>query len=254
MIARLAVLSIALTVALTAADFWTKPAADWTDKELDQMLTNSPWADRMAVETGQRGPVGNADDKGGPIQGNLTAPIVLVWRTSLPIRQAFARRANGPVGEAPANTSILLVSGIPAMFRADIADPAKVMAESVLKVKGKADIHPTEVQVAGGAPAAPPNAPNLGQDAAQSDITAGPPAGGRGGRGGGGAPPAAAPGGIPGGRGFGGAPINLLLVFPKNAGLTVDDKEVEFVTKIGKMNIRKKFKLKDMVVNGKLEM
>ncbi len=71
-----------------------------------------------------------------------------------------------------------------------------------------------------------------------------------------------APGGAPGGpgakgggKGFpGGGTFNLIYAFPKHAGLTVDDKEMEFVNKVGKMSIRKKFKLKDMVVNGKLEM
>ena len=32
------------------------------------------------------------------------------------------------------------------------------------------------------------------------------------------------------------------------------DEEFEFTTKVGKMQIRKKFKLKDMMYNGKLEM
>ncbi|MEO5924020.1 MAG: hypothetical protein ABIR70_09355 [Bryobacteraceae bacterium] len=227
MLTKLSLLSVGLTVALVAADFWTKPVADWTDKEMDMMLSDSPWADRMAVETGQRGNVGNADDGKGPMQGNLTAPVVVVWRTALPIRQAVARRGNTPVGEEP-TVSLLLASGFPAMFRADATDAAKLAADTVIKVKGKADIHPTEVQLPAAA-AAPKGAP-----------------GGPGGPG----------GGKGGGKGFGGGggTFDLIFAFPKNAGLTLDDKEIEFITKVGKMNIRKKFKLKDMVVNGKLEM
>jgi hypothetical protein len=205
---------MAIAVALAAADFWSKPAADWTEKELEQMLSDSPWADRMAVETGQRGNVGNADDGKGPMQGNLTTPIVVAWRTALPIRQAIARRSNAPMNEAEPTVSVLLASLFPAQFRGEAADGAKLVADTVIKVKGKADIHPTEVQLPNAAPA---------------------------------------PGGGKGKGGFGGT-FDLIFVFPKNAGLTVDDKELEFVTKVGKMNIRKKFKLKDMVVNGKLEM
>ena len=55
MIKKLGLLTLGVTAALVAADFWTNPAADWTDKEIDAMISDSPWADRMAVETGQRG-------------------------------------------------------------------------------------------------------------------------------------------------------------------------------------------------------
>jgi hypothetical protein len=236
MIKKLALLSLGVTVGLMAADFWTKPAAEWTEKDLDQMISDSPWADRMAVETGQRGAIGNPDDKGGPMQGNLTTPIVVVWRTALPIRQALERR--GQKGsEAEPTASVLLLSGFPGMFRADIADMAKLTADTTIKVKGKPDMHPTEIQVPGGAaPAAGPGGP-------------GGPGGGKGG-----APGGGKGFGGPGGRGGGGGNFDLLMIFPKTAGLTVDDKEMEFSTKVGKMSIRKKFKLKDMVFNGKLEM
>ncbi len=227
MLTKLSLLSVGFAVALVAADFWTKPVADWTDKELETMLTDSPWADRLLVETGQRGNVGNAEDTKGPMQGNLTAPIVVAWRTARPIREAVARRSKAPANEAEPTVSVLVASGFPAMFRGDATDAAKMLADTTLKVKGKADIHPTEVQLPA-APAAPK----------------GPPQGG-------------APGGGKGkgfgGGGFGGT-FDLIFVFPKDAGLTVDDKEVELVTKVGKMNIRKKFKLKEMVFNGKLEM
>jgi hypothetical protein len=226
MIKKLGLLTLGVAAVVAAADFWTKPVDSWTDKEVDAMISDSPWADRLAVETGQRGNIGNADDAKGAMQGNLTAPIVVVWRTAAPIRAALAKRGQKGT-EAEPTVSVLLVSGFPGQFRADATDNAKLMAETVLKVKGKPDMHPTEIQLP--AAAAP----------------AGPPAGAPGG----------AKGGFGGGKGFGGGGnFDLIMVFPKNAGLTVDDKEVEFVTKVGKMNVRKKFKLKEMVFNGKLEM
>ena len=239
MIKKLALLSLGVTAGLWAADFWAKPYTDWTDKELQSMISDSPWADRMAVETGQRGAIGNADDKGGPMQGNLTTPITVVWRTALPIRQALARLQFGseattnPAGKALLENeqavSVVLMSGLPGMFRTEGADTAKLVADTTIKVKGKPDVHPTDVQMTGGAAAAPA---------------------GRGGPGGPGGPG----GGKGGAKGGGGGTFDLIMIFPKNAGLTVDDKELEFATKVGKMSIRKKFKLKDMVYNGKLEM
>jgi hypothetical protein len=35
---------------------------------------------------------------------------------------------------------------------------------------------------------------------------------------------------------------------------TVEDREVEFITKLGASTLKYKFKLKDMVLNGKLDM
>ncbi len=53
-----------------------------------------------------------------------------------------------------------------------------------------------------------------------------------------------------GGRGA----ANMSFVFPKTTAFTIEDKEVEFYTKFDKTPIKHKFKLKDMVFNGKLEM
>ena len=45
---------------------------------------------------------------------------------------------------------------------------------------------------------------------------------------------------------------SLLFTFPRTSPISLDDKEVEFATKIGAMEVRRKFKLKDMVYQGKL--
>jgi len=49
---------------------------------------------------------------------------------------------------------------------------------------------------------------------------------------------------------------NLLLgfFFPRTDAITLDDKEVEVFTKLGEVEIKKKFKPKDMVFHGQLEM
>jgi len=47
---------------------------------------------------------------------------------------------------------------------------------------------------------------------------------------------------------------NLILFFPRTNPLTVEDNEVEFAFKLGNLNIKKKFKLKDMMFDGKLEL
>jgi hypothetical protein len=47
---------------------------------------------------------------------------------------------------------------------------------------------------------------------------------------------------------------DMIFHFPRSAPFTLDDKEVEFATKLGDFTLKYKFKLKDMVYNGKLEM
>jgi hypothetical protein len=48
--------------------------------------------------------------------------------------------------------------------------------------------------------------------------------------------------------------MDVLFAFPRSMPFTADDKEVEFITKLGTSTLKYKFKLKDMVVNGKLDM
>lgn len=48
--------------------------------------------------------------------------------------------------------------------------------------------------------------------------------------------------------------VEIALAYPRSAPFTLDDKEVEFVTKLGDLAMKFKFRLKDMVYNGKLEL
>jgi hypothetical protein len=268
-IAGIAVGAGLMTITLLAADPWTKPFGSWTDADVQKILTDSPWADRMMVETGARGAIsqdagggggaggggaagaGAADAGGGggggrsggsggggaaasaPIQGNLTTPIIVYWQSALPIKQAMfgsssATEAQKQVLAREEPAHILRVQGLPGTVRAATQDMDKLKSASMIKIKGKPDLHPLEIQVSN---PPPPQAPGGGD-----------------GKGGG-----KGFGGGKGGGGFGGGNFDLFFAFPKDAPISVDDKEMEFVTKVGQMNIRKKFKLKDMVYNGKLE-
>ena len=46
----------------------------------------------------------------------------------------------------------------------------------------------------------------------------------------------------------------ILFTFPRTAPISLDDKEVEFITRYGPMEVKHKFKLKEMVYQGKLEL
>ena len=46
--------------------------------------------------------------------------------------------------------------------------------------------------------------------------------------------------------------VRIEFLFPKNDAIALDDKEVEFVTKLGNVEVTKKFRLADMTVRGRL--
>ena len=168
------------------------------------------------------------------------------------MKQALYGKSENPQAKALLERQeanhVLRLTGFPGQFRANAQDTAKLTADSVIKIKGKADLHPTEIQLS--APQAGRGAPKQEVAAAAEEAPAAPAGrGGRGGGGGGFTPPA---GGFGGGRGFA-PPFDVYLIFPKDFAVEAD-KEIEFSTKLGKMQIRKKFKLKDMMYNGKLEM
>ena len=48
--------------------------------------------------------------------------------------------------------------------------------------------------------------------------------------------------------------VIIALMFPKKDPFSLDDKEVEFSMKLGNTTAKRKFKLKDMVFDGKLEL
>ncbi len=187
--------------------------------------------------------------------GEIEVPVRLIWQSALPVKQALSRRMPEADGQALIARDepyyVLWLQGMPGVAReAATNEKEDVIKETMLRVKGKDDLHPADYQMS-----AAPAGRGRGKASIPSQSPFIPAFFQRGGgRGGGGAPPPG--GGFGGGRGaFGNlATFDLYMLFPRDAAYTVDDKEVEFRTKIGKINIRRKFKFKDMVYNGKLEM
>jgi hypothetical protein len=216
---------------LMAADFWQKPYTEWADKDLQKMMTNSPWAHTVSVSMG--GPIAAPDGGGGggggggrgggpqgggggadaPIPGVREPEIIARWQSAMPIRQAFVRLKYGAEAgksddaqkflakEQP--TYELVLSGpLQGFLRGKPEDTAKSLSEvTFLSTKEKGAVKPVSVEV--GKP---------------------------------------------------GRSMDILIAFPRSMPYTVDDKEVEFSTKLGTSTVKIKFRLKDMVFNGKLEM
>jgi hypothetical protein len=217
---------------LVAADFWqSKPSTEWTDKELQKMVTNSPWARSLTVSM----PAAGAGDAGAPPPlsegrggrggggvpvdgvpagtGGLAPTLFARWQSALPVKQAFVRlkfgaqAANSPearllLGREEPDYVIVVSGPLRSLLRGDSAALKKaIMDTSSLSAKGKDAVMPSDIQIA------------LNQ-----------------------------------------VSNDMVFHFPRSAGFTVDDKEVEFSTKFGNLTLKFKFKPKEMVFNGKLEM
>ena len=201
---------------LAAADFWEETEfTAWSDKDVEQMMNDSPWAKRLTVRFPRppregRGPRTHSPDDGRG--GRNTIPptrVVIEWRTAQPMRQAMVRRRIGQGGTVdPAVQDLLsqsspgyvvVVTGLPGQFGR--LTPEALMAETRLERKGKSPIVPAQAQ----------------PQRAERGVT-------------------------------------IVYLFPKDDAIVLEDKDVEFITEVGDVTIKKKFKLEEMVFNDQLEL
>ena len=211
-------LAAALCAAPEAAEFWDEtPFQSWSDKQVQKVISDSPWAHEVAVAL----PPGRPTESGfGPATGRggeSTEPagfgpsfrvrLAVSWRSALPVKQAIARSQAGLNGTLSAENQeflskpekfyVIAVAGMPPQFG---ATPLRSIKDaSSLKVEGKPPI-----------PA--------------DDVT------------------------------FLRNVMVMLVAFPRTTEFTLADREVEFVTKVGEFGVKAKFKLKDMLFHGQLSL
>ena len=127
---------------LGAADFWeTKPFTMWSDQELQQITTDSPWAKKIVIAAAAAGRAGGAAD----------TPVVISWRSALPMKQALARMQLGLNGAVTPQVRALLdqkeagyvvsVDGLPARLAGSTAN---IRADTSIKVGDKTRVGPDE--------------------------------------------------------------------------------------------------------------
>ncbi|HIN10152.1 MAG TPA: hypothetical protein EYM63_00880 [Acidobacteria bacterium] len=197
---------------LAAADFWEETEfTAWSDKDVEQMMNDSPWAKRLTV----RFPRTPRESRGGRFGGfrpGTSTPqtrLVIQWQSAQPIRQAMVRgriEQGGTVDpeaqvflDQSAPGYVVVVTGLPGQFGR--LTPEALMAEARLERKGKSPIVPAQAQ----------------PQRAERGVT-------------------------------------IVYLFPKDDAIVLEDKEVEFITEVGDVTIKKKFTLEDMVFNDQLEL
>jgi hypothetical protein len=259
-IAAVAAAGLAWT-SLGAAEFWdTKAFNTWSDAEVKKVLTSSPWAGKAGISY--------VVSKGASMP-TIDEAAVAVWNSALPVRQAYVREQIGAVKDVPKDASDLLAQA-PAMYVVSVKisgtpnsagyarQAAAAQKETFLLRDGKPPI--AAVQSEGrmldkdGKVVEMPATPGPGGiGAPRGGAPAGAPgfAIAQGGRGGG-----ARGGGGRGGGGFGGGPRDgsgvLVFAFPRTDAITAADREVEFATRVGQFNVKRKFKLSEMMFKGEL--
>jgi hypothetical protein len=227
---------------LAGAGVWeTKPFMTWSDKELQQVLTDSPWSRNVQVVMntvgrggglaesegaggGARGGGGGGGDAdggagrggrgGGGGRGGFPTPapqvkLLVSWRSALPMKQALVRSIAGLGGAiVPENQQVL--DRDEAVYLITMAGLPVRYARSVPAMQAE-----TFLKRGGGKP--PIAVSEMGAQQTETGIV-------------------------------------VVFAFPKTDAILMEDKDVEFVTKLGQFDIKKKFNLKDMLFHGKLEL
>ena len=245
MLKKVSVLLFLFALCIWAADFWaTKPFTDWNEKEVAKMISDSPWTAKVSIATGvsvvappsggggggrgggrgNSGPQGDSTTAdpgisgggGGDFGGGSpnSVSVTLFWQTALPVRQALIKRQYGNDAGTSPEAKAKLERVDQVYALTLIGMPSFTLAAGQGDRKA-ALLDSTMLTVPGKPPIK------------ATDVQ------------------------LSGGRGPTG---NVSFVFPKTTTFTVEDKEIQFSTKFDKIPIKAKFKLKDMVFNGKVEM
>jgi hypothetical protein len=240
--------------ALLAEDFWVKkPFTEWTPKEISKLVSDSPWAKEVAVPLGE----GRGGMRGGGAPGGRGGSDTGAFGdasgggdTGGGGRSGGGRGGRGGSGagdtsEAPGGQ---MVQAAAVVVRWQTALPVrealildKYGAEKAGSEEAKkvlAQDPPNYVIVMVGLPSGMLRSAAQGLKEGTSLVVKG-------------KDPIMAENVQASQRG----PVSdVYLVFPRKTPLTLEDKEVEFKCKLGKTLVQKKFKLKDMVVAGRLEL
>jgi len=249
-----------------SSEFWRdKGYTQWTSDEVDKMLSDSPWAQSSKASSQQQqspsrgmgrrggggggmgipgmggGGMGRGGGGGYPSGGGQSMPQVTAtvrWQSALPVREALLRRDTGVTKPddaqvaasltAPMNGYAIAVMGLPETppssrggygSRGTDTDRDDDSSARGTNSRDDATDHSLD-QVKSATYLSRKDKATLFAEKAQRDKDG----------------------------------VTLLFTFPKTTPITLDDKEVEFVTRYGSLEVKRKFKLKDMVYQGKLEL
>jgi hypothetical protein len=248
---KLFVAALSISVCLFGADFWqSKPFTDWNEKDTQKMVENSPWSKSVSVAIGSlEGPRANGSGRGSMGEANVP-PSPGGAGSGEDAMGGGGGGGGGKRNRGGENGVSGPIESTTLIVRWQTALPVK---QALAKMKYGSEVTTSEearkilatenaayvIAITGVGPGmihAEPEALKKDlmersaltvkgkDDLKPSDVQLG-----------------------KAGRGF-----ELYFVFPKKTQFSLDDKEIEFTTKLGAIGIRQRFRVKDMVYNGKL--
>jgi hypothetical protein len=212
-------------VSLFSADFWqSKPYTEWNEKDVQKLLQSSPWAKPMNVTgpASATGGIGRMDAVGGLTAHKSVNPADSPAQGAL-VPVVVRWQSAKPVREASVKAKYGNEAGTSPEAKKALAEPANHYVISICGLPADAfDGNPEELRremLAQGMLVIKGKEPIRPVDFVTEN------------------------GGV-----------TAQFVFPKTNPIAEEDKEAEFVVKIRTYNIRQKFRLKEMVYNGKLDL
>ena len=207
------------SLTIAAAGFWTvRPFTEWTEKEARSIIEGSPWAAIVSVALPPAGPVPSGDMPAGGRGGGGRGGDDSFGPGPRRVRVNISWRSALPVKQALVRTQ-LKPGGVPSPD--NLAFLAQAEQYYVIAVQG---LPPQYVRPGDGAIVESflrrSGKPPIAAQQAGSQASAG------------------------------GA--TLLIGFPRTDAITVEDGDVEFLAKFDGLEVKRKFKLKDMLFGGTL--
>lgn len=231
-------------VSMVAAEPWShKDPAKWTPKDVQRVLSDSPWAQStgavfsLAAEDPASAPVtppplpgpGGAPNTGVRWDGGVgrsrgadpTLNVLVRWNSALPVREALSRSSEGGqqpyVAEHATTDYIISVVGLVPAGRYQSVGRTERNSRSDDTVDARNPEEMLEGLMAA-SQLIPKGKATIRPDDAKLDGSTG----------------------------------TLYIFFPRTQPIGLDDKEVAFTTRFGALTIQKSFRLKDMNYQGKL--
>jgi len=251
-VSRCAVVAGCCALTLIAEDFWLKkPYTEWGDKEAARLLQNSPWARQVSVSMGGpsqamgSGGGGRGGGRGGGM-GDITSGAADNPNMNGPNTRGRGGSGEGQLESLGGGPSILLTvrwqSALPVRQAVVVSKLGRQKATSEEANKFLNHELTGYVVALIGLPGAMARMPGerlneIARTATALRIKDKDP--------------------IPALKAEAVSRDNLVdlyFVFPKTSPITLEDKEVEFAVSVGHIEVKRKFKLKDMMIGDKLEL
>jgi hypothetical protein len=245
------------TLCLYAADFWAKPYTEWSDKDIQKMLSNSPWAKQVPLSVGaasggersgkggrggsngRPGSMGETGGGGGPAMGGSNSTPGISSEPGSAGRGGDQMEQMGGGGGGQVLTVTMIWQSALLVKQAIVRRKYGSEAATSEEAKKYLEREDPNYVILMGLPGGMGRGAEMGRlkDALKENTSL---------------------------NVKGKDPIKATQVefqngmaifgFPKTNPITLDDKEVEFSTKLGATVVKQKFDLKHMAVNGKLEL